>query len=93
MDYWNIALVAQGIEQMTSNPQIQVRVLSRVPILKGKTMENYKYTFTYQCDDKVYTLTFRADISMDELKKNLMYFLRGCSWTEEQTEFLEDEEC
>lgn len=56
-------------------------------------MENYKYTFTYQCDDKVYTLTFRADITIDELKKHLMYFLRGCSWTEEQTKFLEDEEC
>lgn len=124
MAYWNIALVAQGIEQMTSNPQIQVRVLSRVPhgcislsgrtryasiscntgggpssnlgattnkfIMKGETMDNYKYTLQYQCEDTVLTYTFNAETTMEDLKDQLKNFLRGCSWTEAQTAFLEE---
>ena len=52
-------------------------------------MENYKYILTYVNDDKTYTHEFNAEITMDELKQELMWFLRGCSWSEEQTDFLE----
>ena len=54
-------------------------------------MKDYKYTFTYQCDDKIYTLVCSAEITMEDLKHELMYFLRGCSWSEAQTAFLEEE--
>jgi len=55
-------------------------------------MRDYRYTFTYQHGDNVYTLVCSAEITMDDLKRELMYFLRGCSWSEEQTKFLETEE-
>ena len=54
-------------------------------------MENYKYTFIYQCDDKVLTSTFNAEITMTDLKDNLKNFLRGCSWTEAQTAFFDED--
>lgn len=53
-------------------------------------MENYKYTLRYQNDDKIAEHTFNADVSIDDLKTELMNFLRGCSWTEAQTRFLEE---
>lgn len=53
--------------------------------------EDYKYTFKYQCNDKIYEMTFNADIDLEELKQNLMYFLRGCSWSERSTAFLEED--
>lgn len=59
--------------------------------MKGETMENYKYILQYQCDDKVLTYNFNAEITMTDLKDNLKDFLRGCSWTEAQTAFLEED--
>lgn len=54
-------------------------------------MENYKYTLQYQCDDKVLTYTFNAEITMEDLKEQMKNFLRGCSWTEAQTAFLDED--
>lgn len=54
-------------------------------------MENYKYTLQCQCDDAVLTYTFNAGITMTDLKDNLKNFLRGCSWTEAQIAFLDDD--
>lgn len=54
-------------------------------------MENYKYILTYVNDDKTYTHEFNADIDMSDLKLELMYFLRGCSWSEAQTAFLDED--
>lgn len=54
-------------------------------------MENYKYTLKHQCDDKVLTCTFNADITKEELKEQLKNFLRGCSWSEAQTAFLDED--
>lgn len=55
-------------------------------------MNNYKYTLQYTNGDKTLTYEIPADITMGELKLDLMWFLRGCSWSEEQTKFLESEE-
>lgn len=54
-------------------------------------MENYKYTLQYQFEDTVLTYTFNAEITMEDLKDQLKNFLRGCSWTEAQTAFLEED--
>ena len=54
-------------------------------------MENYEYTFKYRCGDKVLEMSFNAEVDMSDLKTNLMYFLRGCSWSEAQTAFLEED--
>lgn len=54
-------------------------------------MDNYKYILKYTNGDKSLTCEIPADINMTDLKHELMYFLRGCSWTEAQTAFLEDD--
>lgn len=54
-------------------------------------MENYKYILQYINDNSVLTKEFSADINIDELKMELMLFLRGCSWTDKQTAFLEED--
>lgn len=53
-------------------------------------MENYKYTLQYTNGDKTLTYVIPADITMDDLKLELMWFLRGCSWSESQTAFLSE---
>ena len=55
-------------------------------------MKDYNYVLKYRCDDKTVTYRFNADINLTELKQNIMYFLRACQWSAEQTKFLEDEE-
>lgn len=54
-------------------------------------MENYKYILKYTNGDKSLTYEIPAEITMTDLKDELMYFLRGCSWTEAQTAFLEED--
>ena len=54
-------------------------------------MDNYKYKLQYINNDSVLTKEFSADLNIDELKMELMLFLRGCSWTDKQTAFLEDD--
>lgn len=54
-------------------------------------MLNYQYTFKYVDNGTDYTVTFNADVNLEELKRNLLYFLRGCSWSEEHTRFLEED--
>lgn len=54
-------------------------------------MENYKYTLTYQNNDNTLTSTFNAEVTMEELKEQLKYFLRGCSWTDSSLVFLEED--
>lgn len=54
-------------------------------------MTDYKYKLQYIDNNTVLTKEFSADINLDDLKNELMLFLRGCSWTENQTAFLEED--
>lgn len=54
-------------------------------------MDNYKYILKCINDNSVLTKEFSADLDLDELKMELMFFLRGCSWTDKQTAFLEED--
>lgn len=54
-------------------------------------MQKYKYILQYINDNSVLTKEFSADINIDELKMELILFLRGCSWTDKQTVFLEED--
>ena len=54
-------------------------------------MTDYKYKLQYINNDSVLTKEFSADLNLDDLKMELMLFLRGCSWTENQTAFLEED--
>lgn len=54
-------------------------------------MDNYKYKLQYTDNNSVLTKEFSADLNLDELKMELLLFLRGCSWTDKQTAFLEED--
>lgn len=54
-------------------------------------MDNYKYKLQYIDNNSVLTKEFSADLNIDELKMELLLFLRGCSWTPAQTAFLEED--
>ena len=54
-------------------------------------MTDYKYKLQYIDNNSVLTKEFSADLNIDELKMELMLFLRGCSWTDKQTAFLEED--
>lgn len=55
-------------------------------------MDEYKYTFKYKYNDLEITCTFGASLNLYELKRRIRDFLLACSWSEEQTKFLESEE-
>jgi len=51
-------------------------------------MDKDYYEFKYTYGDISMVYKFSSDIGITELADNLKYFLKGCSWTEEQVEEL-----
>lgn len=50
--------------------------------------KNYYYELRYVDDDTEISYKFNAELNKDELADHLRYFLKSCSWTEEQVDEL-----
>lgn len=51
-------------------------------------MNNYYYELRYIDNDTEINYKFDADLDLTKLADHLKYFLKACSWTEEQVDEL-----